>query len=505
MADDRRHDLEIGRFWDDLVRGGRATPGELDPTLADTIRRLHALAETPTPASARGRVRSRLLGQPESTSEKEHVMFVTPALPHLNPNGSTAPDTRRGWLPSFPVSRERRRLAYAELATALLLILTFAAVWFAFHQQPADRIAAPPGTGTPPPAASPADAPIFRGNAARTGEMPGPGPAEEPAERWRFTEPTETQGSNYYYFSPVVSDGFVTLCILGAVIAVDAETGSERWRFATGNGAEFLTPTVAGDTLYAGTRDGSLYAVDTTSGMERWHTNVGVMPPSSPVVVDGVLYFGAAAVVDGLVYVGDKIGGTLIALDAATGSELWRYAGADPGLYAVDAVSGTLRWRLATEQRVMATPAVADGVVYALDLGGRLHAVDAASGTARWSTQVGAPDSALPLQLYQSPAPAVMGDLIYAAAWDGTLIAVDAASGTERWRTEIAFGVYSSPTVTAEVVYIGGSDGTLHAFDAATGQPRWELGVDGPIGSSPVVTGGAVFIVRADRTLFRFD
>jgi outer membrane protein assembly factor BamB len=504
MADDRRHDLEIGRFWNDLVRGGRATPGDLDPTLADTIRRLHALAKTPTPASARGRARSRLLGQTESTSGEEYVMFVTPALPRLNPNGSTAPDTRRDWRPSFPVSREHRRLAYAELATALLLILTFAAVWFAFHQQSDDRIAAPPGTGTPP-AASPADAPIFRGNAARTGEMPGPGPAEAPAERWHFTDPTVTQGSNYYFPSPVVSDGFVTVSIPGGVIAVDAETGSERWRFATGGYAEFWTPAVVGDTLYVGTSDGSLYAVDTTSGIERWHTNVGIMPPSSPVVVDGVLYFGAAAVTDGLVYVGDSIGGTLIALDAATGSELWRHSGADPGLYAVEAVSGTLRWRFSTQERVLATPAVADGVVYALDLGGRLHAVDAASGTARWSTQVGAPDSALPLQLYQFPSPAVKGDLIYAAAWDGTLVAVDAASGTERWRTEIAFGVYSSPTVTADVVYIGGSDGTLHAFDAATGQPRWELGLDGPIGSSPVVTGGAVFVVRADRTLFRFD
>ena len=69
--------------------------------------------------------------------------------------------------------------------------------------------------------------------------------------------------------------------ILGAVIAVDAETGSERWRFATDSYAELWTPAVVGDTLFVGTSDGSIYAVDTTSGMERWHTNVGIMPPSS--------------------------------------------------------------------------------------------------------------------------------------------------------------------------------------------------------------------------------
>jgi outer membrane protein assembly factor BamB len=506
MPNDRQ-ERALNQFWNALIRPGEsldAALGDLDPEAAETVRRLRAMAQTPPPASARERARSRLPGHIESTSGTEQVMFVTPALPHVSPNRSIAPDTTRGWLPSFPVSRERRRLAHAEFATALLLVLTLVAVWFAFHQQRDHRIAAPPGTSTPP-VSSPTDAPIFRGNAARTGEMPGPGPAEEPAERWHFTEPTVAQGSNYYYFSPVVSDGFVTLCIPGAVIAVDAETGSERWRFATDSYADFWTPAVDGDTLYVGSGDGSLYAVDTTSGTERWHTNVGIMPPSSPVVVDGVLYFGAAAVADGRAYVGDSMGGTLIALDAATGSERWRYKGADPGLYAVDAVSGTVRWHFSTEQRVMATPAVADGVVYALDLGGRLHAVDAVRGTGRWSTQVGEPESGPRLQNFQSPAPAVMGDLVYAAAWDGTLVALDAASGTERWRTKIAYGAYSSPTVTADVVYIGGSDGTLSAFDAATGQLRWELGVDGPIGSSPVVTGGAVFVVRADRTLFRFD
>ena len=74
-------------------------------------------------------------------------MFVTPALPHVSPNHSTAPDTTRGWLPSFPVSRERRRLAYAEFATALLLVLTLVAVWFAFQQQPANGLGTRAATG----------------------------------------------------------------------------------------------------------------------------------------------------------------------------------------------------------------------------------------------------------------------------------------------------------------------------------------------------------------------
>jgi outer membrane protein assembly factor BamB len=287
------------------------------------------------------------------------------------------------------------------------------------------------------------------------------------------------------------------------------------------------TPTVDRGSVYVASFNGHLLAIDATNGEERWRAPivasrapspfplVGVSPASSPVVADGIVYAtvgafaGSPAVADGLVFVGDGFQSELLALDAATGAELWRFTPAARGLFALDAVSGAERWHVATDQLVHTTPAVADGAVYFSDYDDLLYAIDAASGTERWRVQVGVdanrvvqPGTMIPW--HQSSA-AVAGGVVYAAGWDGTLVAVDAASGTERWRAEISFGVYSSPALAGGVLYIGGMDGTLHAFDTATGQPRWAVGVDGPIGSSPVVTGGAVFVLRGDGALLRFD
>jgi outer membrane protein assembly factor BamB len=47
--------------------------------------------------------------------------------------------------------------------------------------------------------------------------------------------------------------------------ALDTETGSQRWRFATGNRID-SSPVVVDDTVYVGCRDDNLYALDTATG-----------------------------------------------------------------------------------------------------------------------------------------------------------------------------------------------------------------------------------------------
>ena len=70
-----------------------------------------------------------------------------------------------------------------------------------------------------------ASVPMFRGNAARTGEMPGPGPAGTPRVLWRF----ETSGDSIC--AAVVANGVVYVAGNTRVSAYDECTGSERWRF----------------------------------------------------------------------------------------------------------------------------------------------------------------------------------------------------------------------------------------------------------------------------------
>src|SRR5262249_1607690 len=70
---------------------------------------------------------------------------------------------------------------------------------------------------------------------------------------------------------------------------------------------------------------------------------------------------GAAAIVDGTVYVG-SMDGHLYALDLRSGQEKWKYK-ADP---------------------IKVSPSVRDGAVYVGDVGGTFHCLDAATGKVRW-------------------------------------------------------------------------------------------------------------------------
>ena len=101
------------------------------------------------------------------------------------------------------------------------------------------------------------------------------------------------------YSSPAVVDGVV---YVGSkdnnVYAIDAATGSERWRFATGSDV-YSSPAVVDGVVYVGSWDESVYAIDAATGSERWRFATGSYVRSSPAVVDGVAYVGSY---DGSVY-----------------------------------------------------------------------------------------------------------------------------------------------------------------------------------------------------------
>ena len=186
------------------------------------------------------------------------------------------------------------------------------------------------------------DVPMFRGNAARTGEMPGPGPEPDPAHgvraRWRFATGDDV------FSSPAVVDGVVYIGSNDTnVYALNAATGTEQWRFATG-GFVIPSPAVVDGVVYVGSWDNNLYALDAATGTERWRFATGDDVYSSPAVVDGVVYVGSD----------------------------------DTNLYALDAATGTEWWRFATGDNVLSSPAVVDGVVYAGSGDGNVYALEAA-------------------------------------------------------------------------------------------------------------------------------
>ena len=108
------------------------------------------------------------------------------------------------------------------------------------------------------------DVPMYRGNAGRTGVMPGPGPMGQPTELWRYQIPGEIQSQ------PAVVDGVLYVGGEdGGVYALEAATGAEVWRF-TADAPVSSSPAVVDGLVYIGSDDGTLYALEAGTGVERW-------------------------------------------------------------------------------------------------------------------------------------------------------------------------------------------------------------------------------------------
>jgi quinohemoprotein ethanol dehydrogenase len=136
---------------------------------------------------------------------------------------------------------------------------------------------------------------------------------------------------------------------LNAVMAVDGMTGKTLWSYNPVNDNPALLPAVRGVALgdgkvFEGQNDGNVVALDQTTGQPIWKTKVGdptdgIQFTSAPVYYNNTVIEGASG--------GDWGGRSFaIALDAKTGTELWRwYVVPSPGQLG----SGT--WGLTEWQR----------------------------------------------------------------------------------------------------------------------------------------------------------
>ena len=138
-------------------------------------------------------------------------------------------------------------------------------------------------------------------------------------------------------------------------------------------------------------------------------------------------------------------GKALLALDAATGQDIWRYA---------------------TIGHSLSAATLADGVAYFSSSDGLLHAVDAASGQARWQVRHAS---------WGPDAPAADASFVYAGGRGDALVAYAIGDGAEQWRFSAA-AWFASPLCLAEgQLYTLNWDGFLYALEARTGRLLWKL------------------------------
>jgi outer membrane protein assembly factor BamB len=361
---------------------------------------------------------------------------------------------------------------------------------------------------------------MFRGGQQHLGVYPGARGSGHGQVEWAFQTGGPVRGSP-------LTDGDLVLVGSGdgRFYAIDRVSGEERWRFEA-RAAIQSSAAVHGGLVYFGDRSNTFYALDRRTGRERWRVETGTDHPWDW-GHEGWDYFTSSPAVAGdLVIVGSG-DGNVYALDAASGTERWRvqtggrvrsspavadglaYVGsADGYLYAIDLETGNVRWRFETDgvsfgsaefgfdrKTIQSSPAVTGGRVFFGSRDGKFYAVDAVTGELAWRFDHTTPWVPSSPAIYQGSAIVGTSDGLF-------LHAMDVETGEEIWRFETGDRVFSSPAVSAGIVYVGVHSGRFLALDAATGILGWELRFGGGVMSSPVIDDGSVYFGCDDGSVY---
>lgn len=262
----------------------------------------------------------------------------------------------------------------------------------------------------------------------------------------------------------------------GLITAYNVSSGNRIWQRSV-DGAVRGGASSDGERIYVAGEQGDLLVL-TGGGEIVWRVDVQGRGPGA----EDAKIFAAPTITDTMVIVAlvrtDIFGEpALLALDKASGAELWR---------ATDAAGIKTQWA-----NIRSSPAVAgDYIIFGEGYSKDLVVVDMATGDTAWSTPVG--DFCYP----HWPSVAVDNGVAYLARHDGGLYAIDlttreaawsiylgdadgtgafppefADGGFCNWGPQNGFSILSSPAVSPEGVIVVG---TLQGQMMAIGDSDWE-------------------------------
>ena len=275
-------------------------------------------------------------------------------------------------------------------------------------------------------------------------------------------------------FPAVVWNGFAYIGNQhGLIHAISMRSGKLAWQHATPGAPRMASsPAVDGEEVVYHTMGGEVYVLDRANGHLKWSWNAGSAIESSPVVVHGIDYFGAANGV----------------------------------MYALDLRRHRLRWSRSLGAKITSSAAIEHGRLFIGDYAGRLWALSPATGATRWTGTVNG-------KIYGTPA--VAHGRVFVPSSTGNSLTAFTTSGRYLWRDTAGYYVYSSPAVADGVVCFGSYDGTFYGASAATGRILWRIATGGPISGAAVIVAGVAYVgsfshriigvdVRSGRTVLRF-
>jgi eukaryotic-like serine/threonine-protein kinase len=281
--------------------------------------------------------------------------------------------------------------------------------------------------------------------------------------------------------------------------------------------------TLAGDTLYIGSRDGKMIAVNVADNSRAWavpletgtrssglgcgSTAIIAYIYGSPATSDNMVYIGAD---NGKVYslipgddqpdrtldkvrVGDKdieigqIVGSIVIADS-----ILYFGDAEGRVYAVnDRLQPVWEQPFKTGDKIWSTPAVSDSTVYIGSYDHKLYALEAATGEKKWEFES---DGAF------VSTPVVDGNTVYAGSFDKHFYAINANDGSLRWSFEGKNAFFAKPVVHNGLIYAACNDvkGTVYVLRASDGNKVAEIITNGQIYADPVLVGEKLIVATIE-------
>ncbi len=273
------------------------------------------------------------------------------------------------------------------------------------------------------------------------------------------------------------------------------------WTTAAGEGSakrRRLTaiPIVYDNKIFTMDAEGAIRAISTADGSTVWKfdtvpdakTGFDYLHPFNTNNVARAGFGGGIAADGGKLFAATGYG-TVIALDASSGSPVW-----------------TKKFDIPIRE----APTAADGKVFIVNSESELYCLNATDGSLLW-TQKGLPENAAVLT---SASPAVSGNMVYVPYPSGEIVAIDVKTGQPKWTEALAkgdvnnsattaIGEAARPVVDGSTVFAVSRGGQLIATSKDKGERQWTRDISGS--QTPWVAGDAVFVVDTNGKLIALN
>jgi len=301
---------------------------------------------------------------------------------------------------------------------------------------------------------------------------------------------TGKQGSRLFFWRRTAIEGGLTggpgvangLVVVGGrngeVVAVDADTGVERWRTSV-TSEVISSPLVTNGFVVVRSNDGRTFGLDAGDGTRKWVfdrglPNLSVRGNGSPVAGGELVYLGYDD-------------GTVIALRLADGLRAWEQLVAEPDgrneLERLADVDGEIQVGLSE--------------LYATSIRRQTMAISLSTGRPLWVRDVGGYSGL-----------ALLADRLIVSDPDGTVWALDRNNGSPLWKQEaLARRWLTTPAVHGNYAVVGDVEGYLHWIRLDDGRIAGRARIEkAPILGTPQVSNsGMLFALTSEGRLAAFQ